>query len=95
MNKILTTVCIILGILLVVFFFMWKNVSDKNTELNQQNQNLENQISTITETLAKKDEIIKNQDKKYQELINSIEYNECESLPVSPTLLDAAKELQK
>lgn len=95
MNKILTTVCVILGILLVVFFFMWKNVSDKNTELNQQNQNLANQISTITETLAKKDEIIKNQDKKYQELINSIEYNECESLPVSPTLLDAAKELQK
>lgn len=95
MNKILTTVCVILGILLVVFFFMWKNVSDKNTELNQQNQNLENQISTITETLTKKDEIIKNQDKKYQELINSIEYNECESLPVSPTLLDAAKELQK
>ncbi len=95
MNKVYLTIISILLVVGVVFFFMWKSVYTKNQQLTIENNNLTTQIESIQATLSEREAIIREQDKKYRDLINSINYNECENLPVSETLLEAAKELQK
>ena len=95
MNKVYLTIISILSVVGVVFFFMWKSVYTKNQQLTIENNNLTTQIESIQATLSEREAIIREQDKKYRDLINSINYNECENLPVSETLLEAAKELQK
>ena len=95
MNRILVSATVILGLLLVIFFFMWRNVSLKNESLTSQNSALTAQIEKIENTLIERDTVISEQNKKYQALLNSIKYNDCENLPVSETLLQAAKELQE
>ena len=74
---------------------MWRSVSHQNVELQQNIENLTASLNAIQITLQEKQEVITQQDKKYRELLNSIQYNECENLPVSETLLKAAKELQE
>ena len=95
MNKVYLTIISILLAASVVFFFMWKGVYTKNQQLTIENNNLTARIESIQTTLSERDAIIQAQDKKYRDLINSINYNDCENLPVSETLLEAAKELQK
>ena len=95
MNKVYLTITAILLIATTVFFFMWKNVYTKNQQLIIENNNLKTQIEMVQTTLSERDAMIQAQDKKYHELMNSIKYNDCENLPVSETLLNAAKGLQQ
>jgi vacuolar-type H+-ATPase subunit E/Vma4 len=95
MNRILLGISGFLALLLVIFFLMWRSVSHQNVELQQNIENLTASLNAIQITLQEKQEVITQQDKKYRELLNSIQYNECENLPVSETLLKAAKELQE
>ena len=88
----------IIGILLAIvfaLFLMWRTVSNENSRLEQANAALTANLTAMQHTLSQKLEIIDKQNKKYQEILNSIEYNECENLPVSVELVNAAKELQK
>lgn len=95
MKKILFTIISILVVLLVILFTMWRNTTKENVSLCEQNANLSAQIERIQNSLVEKEKTIAEQNKKYQEILNSIDYTECENLPVSPTLVEAAKELQK
>lgn len=95
MNKFLGGIAIVLAFIGFVFFFMWRNVTVKNTALTAQNSALTEQITQIEKTLTERETVISEQNKKYQALLNSIKYNDCENLPVSTTLLEAAKELQQ
>lgn len=95
MKKILITIISILAVLLVILFTMWRNTTKENVSLCEQNANLTAQIERIQHSLVEKEKTIAEQNKKYQEILNSIKYNECENLPVSTTLVEAAKELQK
>lgn len=95
MKKIFIGIISVLSILLVILFVMWKNTTKENVSLCEQNANLTAQIERINQSLIEKEKTIAEQNKKYQEILNSIEYTECENLPVSPTLVEAAKELQK
>ena len=95
MQKILYTIITILSVLLTILFVMWRNTTRENVSLNEQNSYLSAQIEKVNHTLIEKDATISAQNKKYQEVLNSIKYNDCENLPVSVTLVEAAKELQK
>lgn len=95
MNKILMGLAAVFAFLLVIFFFMWRNVSIENHSLTQENSELSTKIEQVQTTLKERDNVITEQNKKYQNLLNSINYNECENLPVSTTLIQAAKELQQ
>ena len=95
MKKILFTIIAILATLLTILFVMWRNTTKENVSLCEQNASLTAQIERIQNSLVEKEKTIAEQNKKYQEILNSIEYTECENLPVSPTLVEAAKELQK
>lgn len=95
MKKILLTVISILVVLLTILFVMWRNTTKENVSLCEQNANLTAQIERISQTLQEKEKTISDQNRKYQQILNSIKYNECENLPVSVELVEAAKELQK
>ncbi len=95
LNKVFITISGVLAALLLALFFMYRSVSKENTKLEIANQTLTANLTAIQNTLNEKLAVIDKQNKRYQEVINSIQYNECESLPVSPTLVEAAKELQK
>ena len=95
MNKILVYAVGVLGILLTIFFFLWRNTSIKNTQLCEINSQLTEQLTSMQKIIAEKEQTIAQQNQHYQEILNSIEYNECENLPVSTNLVKAAKELQK
>lgn len=95
MKKALIGIIAVLAILLGILFVMWRNTTKENVSLCEQNTNLTAQIEMMRNTLVEKEKVISEQNKKYQEILNSIEYNECENLPVSITLVEAAKELQK
>ena len=88
----------IIGILVAIvfaLFLMWRTVSNENSRLERANATLTENLTAMQHTLSQKLEIIDKQNKKYQEILNSIEYNEYENLPVSVELVNAAKELQK
>lgn len=87
-------ICSILAIGVFSLFLMYRTVSNQNEELRIAVSALTSQLSSTRETLREKMQVIETQNKKYQEILNSIEYNECENLPVSPTLVKAAKDLQ-
>lgn len=95
MKKVFIGIVSVLSVLLVILFVMWRNTTKENVQLCEQNSLLSEQIARISATLKERDATIIEQNKKYQEILNSIEYTECESLPVSPALVEAAKELQK
>lgn len=95
MKKILIGATAVFGIIAFALFMMYRNVSQKNDELQHTVEELTASLTTVQETLQEKIQIIDKQNKKYQEILSSIEYNECENLPVSTTLVEAAKELQK
>ena len=95
MNKILMYIVGTLGILLTIFFFLWRNTSIKNEQLCEVNSQLTAQLESMQQIIAEKEQMISQQNQHYQEILNSIEYNECENLPVSTNLVKAAKELQK
>lgn len=95
MNKVLIGISAVLAFASFALFLMYRTVSNQNVELRSKVSALTSQLSSTRETLREKLQVIETQNKKYQEILNSIEYNDCESLPVSPTLVEAAKELQK
>lgn len=95
MNRILTTSLAIVSAIMVVLFFMLRSANVKNAELTAQNNSLTAHITMMQKTISEKDSVINAQNKKYNEIIESIKYNDCENLPVSESLLNAAKELQK
>ena len=95
MNKVLTYAVGILTIIGVTFFFMWRNTSIKNDQLCEVNTQLTKQLASMQQIIAEKEEMLAQQNQHYQDVLNSIEYNECENLPVSTNLVKAAKELQK
>lgn len=95
MNKVLIYAVGILGILVTTFFFMWRNTSIKNNQLCEVNSQLTAQLTQMQQIIAEKEQVISQQNQHYQEILNSIEYNEYENLPVSENLVKAAKELQK
>ena len=95
MNKILIGISTILAFVSFALFLMYRTVSNQNVELRSAVSALTSQLSSTRETLREKMQVIEAQNKKYQEIIASIEYNDCENLPVSTTLVEAAKELQK
>ena len=94
MNKVLIGISTILAFASFSLFLMYRTVSNRNAELNLAVNALTSQLSATRETLKEKMEVISEQNKKYQEILNSIEYNDCENLPVSATLVKAAKDLQ-
>ena len=94
MNKILIGISTILAFASFSLFLMYRTVSNQNVELRSAVSALTSQLSSTRETLREKMKVIETQNKKYQEIINSIEYNDCENLPVSATLVKAAKDLQ-
>lgn len=95
MKKILFTIISVLVVLVTILFVMWRNTSKENASLCEQNANLTAQIEQINQSLVEKEKSIQAQNKKYHEIINSIKYNDCENLPVSKELVEAAKELQQ
>lgn len=95
MKKILIGATAVFGLLAFSFFLMYRNVANQNEELRTAVSALTANLTSMRETLQEKIQIIDKQNKKYQEILSSIEYNECENLPVSTTLVEAAKELQK
>ena len=94
MNKVLIGISTILAFASFGLFLMYRTVLNQNVELRSAVSALTSQLSATRETLREKMQVIETQNKKYQEILNSIEYNDCESLPVSPTLVKAAKDLQ-
>ena len=82
-------------LLVVSFFLLWRQSQSLNAELSAKNASLAEEINLVKKTIIEKETVISGQNKRYYELITSINYNECENMPVSKELLDTAKELQK
>lgn len=95
MNRYLIGAVGILGLLLTIFFFMWRNTSLQNRELRTQISTITATLDSTKNALQEKMAALSQQNQKYQTLLSSIKYNECEDQPVSETLLKAAKELQQ
>lgn len=95
MKKVFVGIISILSILVITLFIMWRNTTKENVSLCEQNTLLSEQLNKIEAIIKEKEAVITAQNKKYQEILNSIQYNDCENLPVSATLVEAAKELQK
>ena len=95
MKKVFVGIISILSILVITLFVMWRNTTKENVSLCEQNTLLSEQLNKIEAIIKEKEAIITAQNKKYQEILNSIQYNDCENLPVSATLVEVAKELQK
>lgn len=82
-------------LLVASFFLLWRQSQSLNAELSAKNASLAEEINLVKKTIIEKETVISGQNKRYYELITSINYNECENMPVSKELLDTAKELQK
>lgn len=95
MNKVLLTALAVVTAIMVALFFMLRSANTKNAQLCEENSSLTARIEMMQKTLTEKESVITEQNKKYNEIMESIKYNDCENLPVSADLLNAAKELQK
>lgn len=86
---------IVIAVVIFGLFKLWRSECYKTDQLEAQNSALTLELNSVKEILSKKETIISDQNNKYNVLLDSIKYTECESLPVSETLLKAAKELQE
>lgn len=82
-------------LLVASFFLLWRQSQSLNEELSAKNASLAEEINLVKKTIIEKETVISEQNKRYYELVSSINYNECENMPVSKELLNTAKELQK
>lgn len=94
MNKVTITIISILSILLCIFFFMWRDVRKDNSNLRNDLNNAQVEISNLNTYNIEKDKELKKIKNKYNQVISTYQGTDCENQKVSVEMIEALKAIR-